>query len=56
MNKKFEKRQIVVNGKVVEFRLVEICQICNGHAPVTKKAADTECVGHLNLRTKLNHW
>lgn len=53
---KTEKRQIKVDGKVVEFRLVEICQVCGGHAPVTKKPADGECVGHLNLRTNLKHW
>jgi hypothetical protein len=53
MKAKFENRDIRVNGKFIRNARVKICLICDGHLPVTKKAADGECVGHQGLRRHL---
>ncbi len=43
---KMKTRKIIVDGKTVTTRKVRICNVCNGHVPVTKKVAEGECLGH----------
>ncbi len=48
---KMEMRNIIVGGNVVKTRKVRICNVCGGHAPVTKKVAEGECQGHTGVKS-----
>lgn len=50
---KKEIRSIYIQGRFVGVREVEICTICDGHGPVTKKPADGECLGHPGVKKYL---
>lgn len=50
---KTEAREIYIQGKFVGTKNVEICSICGGHRPVTKKVADGECLGHPGVKNYL---
>lgn len=53
MKAKIESRDIFIQGRFVRTANVKICHICGGHAPVTKKTADGECVGHPGVKDYL---
>ncbi|MGW8177458.1 MAG: hypothetical protein ACWGQW_01470 [bacterium] len=50
---KLEVRDIYIQGKFHSTKQVEICTICGGYRPVTKKVADGECVGHPGVKSYL---
>jgi len=50
---KMEVRSICIDGRFVMSKDVEICTVCNGHRPVTKKPADGECLGHAGVKEYL---
>jgi len=47
---KIEVRDVSIKGKLIKRMKVLVCPICDGHMPVTKKVADGECVGHINVK------
>lgn len=53
MPTKTETRMVYVQGRYQGTFEVEVCNICKGHAPVTKDAADGECVGHGGVLNRL---
>lgn len=50
---KIEVRDIFIQGKFHSTLPVEVCNVCHGHRPVTKKVADGECVGHPGVKDYL---
>jgi hypothetical protein len=50
---KVEVRDIYIQGNFHSTCEVEICTICGGHRPVTKKVADGECLGHPGMKPYL---
>lgn len=50
---KTEVRDIFIHGKFHSTLKVEVCTICDGHRPVTKKVADGECLGHPGVKNYL---
>jgi hypothetical protein len=50
---KVEIRNIYIQGKCIGRRQVEVCTICDGHRPVTKKVADGECTSHPGVKKYL---
>ena len=50
---KTEVRSIHIQGRFFGNREVEICTVCDGHRPVTKKVADGECLGHPGVKSYL---
>jgi hypothetical protein len=50
---KTEVRDVYIQGRFHSTHSVEICSICGGHRPVTKKVADGECLGHPGVKNYL---
>lgn len=50
---KTEVRDIYIQGRFHSTRQVEVCHICGGYRPVTKKVADGECLGHPGVSSYL---
>jgi hypothetical protein len=53
MTTKRESRMVFIGGNYQGTFEVDICSICKGHLPVTKKVADQECVGHGGVSPRL---